>query len=642
MNKTSLLFDLPPTNKLITICLLGNTQLLENALDEIPNTQNDIIMCMSTILAYKHYNLIKILFPKIHDSNIKSWYKLSATFIDMPYIDGEYEIMEYILDSLDSRGFNNIIRSIIFSLSNYNGARWKQYYDTYIKNGHSKTFKIACTKNNTTMIQYLIESNIDFNYDKIFYDAVASGISDVIQLVMNTDVNISDHYLDSFDFVLNTQNTKNIRLLYSMDRYIHLLNYERRLLAACILGDVTEVSELFLDAYKTSDSNYEVLITAIRRGDLPIVKFLIENYNPVSHYNDLICLALDTGHYSIVAYLLPLCQDLDPDTMMTSAYHLGMIDLFINTLNGNVSTKNVCDILKTAIIKGNHPFINLILQSSVKVYDDEEVIKLAVSSYNYDVLHHCIDNASDITNALKYVSFVESPDNILSMTKYLIDCGARINYTKDSNVRLINISGIKGKENEELNRMSYLEKLLVNMPDFSDDHLTDDKYKEELYLNIVKFMIENGAEVENDSNLLFRYVISKSAYQIIDYLLEKTNITINELDIATTVIALKSVHMLQYLANKGINIGDGDILYTSLILEKFDIYLYLLHNYKYSYDEYNFVLRFLLIYSCYTGGEKTIHDLNLIKPVLELGADIQLSEMELAALPVSIQELLRY
>lgn len=276
------------------------------------------------------------------------------------------------------------------------------------------------------------------------------------------------------------------------------------------LADVT--------TYTKFGISYPTLITAVNRNFIELSKFLMKNFPP---HQSIIDYALEffimKRNFSMVKFFIKYGAVINCNTIKIATYCSDNFEIFTYLFeNGGdgVIMKNIDVVFAENIVHGNLQVVKFLVENGANLYAD----------YFLDGL-----NVSIMWNRYE-------------IAKYLLEIGTNLNFEH---------AALHGKNGC---RLHYL-KLLIQYGcccDFSSLLILASFYG---YLDTVKFLVENGADVHMDNDKAFRNAVIRSNLDVAEYLIQfGMDIHMDDEYLLRKSIENGDTHMITFLVDNGANI----------------------------------------------------------------------------------------
>ena len=353
--------------------------------------------------------------------------------------------------------------------------------------------------------------------------------------------------------------------------------YNERLMKAIENNDIKKVSSILekqkADINHISESknfyNFTPLTFASDKGNLEIVKLLVENRASIN---------AEDGSEGNTVIGLPAPGE---------------------------GTFLVCNTALTkAIEKGNLEIVKYLVENGADIKDNDSNTALTVASRNgnLEVVKYLVENGADINDKDNYgdtALMVASWNGNLEVVKYLVENGADIDENSHGKTALM-IASEKDNEDKddlekermmrmkiEMMRASLMNGADINAKNYDDWTAGPFRYGELSYYEIIKYLVENGADINikynNGSTVLMK--ASKSGnYEIVKLLIENgADINDKDNDGNTALMSAFSgnyfsrdrLEIVKYLIKSGADInynlilasGDGNLRAVKFLVE---------------------------------------------------------------------------
>lgn len=635
MDYCKLLSVLGDDHVLKTVVACNNIELIALALDSLDceTIREDLGECLIVAIKLDNCDIVTMLLNKIKKISINDFNDEIAselwTRIVSLYQKKKYTMLECILDNVDDHTIEHII-CIASQYENSDDNIWKQWLDKYINTISHNMISFACRNGHVQFIEH-IKDRVDFIYEYIFLDAVQSQNIDLVKLIIETNANIADYYVQAFNFALEQKSIELLHLLFSITKYNTLLNYYEQVSYTCIISDMETLQSVFEDSSKNYNDNIKILKLICCNDYLEPFKFIISNSTTVYDINELIHSVKVGEMLQILTFIVDIDYQHDNGTinadflLLIGLYHRD-VDKIITAINMGTSTCMRSCILEFALEPSSDSerqtyskIIDILLDTEIDIHkDNDSIISTAIRELNYRVLNWCVSIGCDFESKLIDIDCKKSPEDILQMVKFLIDHGANINYI-----------------HEDLQPSTFIESLLYSMPIISENNKPD----EIKYLNIIKYAIDSGVDISVNDYIIACYAVINNSQDIVEYLLQFVPDFHREIEIVNTAICYNRLSMVQYLVNKYDRI-DLSYLTYAVCLRNFKIFNFLLSRVKDTNMDFDNVLHHAIFASCNDYFVEKMLKYKVIEQLLDCGAYIELPYKEFEVLPSEIKKIL--
>lgn len=400
---------------------------------------------------------------------------------------------------------NTIIEIIIDSLY-FKTLFHQDNYELYIKNEYNyikdnisdeflDIFNITLGKE-YELIEKLYLNNYLFNKDELlrlsnilkFIDA--NKLIDILIIMKNNDQKITNKYLKhDYDQIILQDN------LHLTFIYYELLDPLKWLLLNDPINNIIIVNEM--------------LDLSIKYDKLISFKYLIEIYECNNKENSI--LAIKNNSYKILEYLLKNDKTLNINELLLNISIQNNIEIIkLLIINGADINFNDDYILKKASLNGSFEIVELLIENGANIHAENEKALILASRYRRTkILKLLIDNGSNIHIDNDYPLRYASKDGYIEIVEILIINGANIHSEDDQ--------ALKWAANN--NRLDVV-KLLINYGSNINDGSFLIVPSMKGYFEIVKILIENGANIHYNNDTALKIASLYGHLKIVKLLIE--------------------------------------------------------------------------------------------------------------------------
>ncbi|ORX49634.1 ankyrin [Piromyces finnis] len=383
-------------------------------------------------------------------------------------------------------------------------------------NKNIEIFKILVKKNSIEMIKCLVEHHLNVNakdsqgFTPLIYAIMEENEMIIKYLITNgsnlTSINHINIESELFKSILKMDKSENLQSFHLLNIIYHNSikgnqndnNYDPIICFSIIHGKESLVQYLIdqgADVNSYSRSYKCPLILAIQTAKENIVKCLIRNGAKLNNYkeNPPLVEAIKTNNENIIKYLIECGID-------------------INERSHNVGSDTS---LTVAIKNNNENLVKYLIEYGVEMNTEinqgESALIYAVRNQNMNIIQYLVESGADVNYKLCFnspllESIVSSNENII---KYLIDVGADVNVTNKDGESPLDLA-IKNNMEGIINYLIY-HKAKIDPNALIEASRTNN-------LNIVKYLIDNGADIKT-SNTPLNLAIQNRNEAMVKYLI---------------------------------------------------------------------------------------------------------------------------
>ena len=345
-------------------------------------------------------------------------------------------------------------------------------------------------------------------------------------------------------------NEEDMDRLINIGMNIHDLS-ELALINVCKEGSINKIKYLVKKGANIHIENEKPLIISCREGNLDIVKYLVEQGADIHvDNNNPLRVACINGHLDIVKYIVEE-QGVD---INTDEYLFNMACIY-----GNL------DIVKYLVKKGLWVFINndtllklyknkyfdiLKYLIEIKKCDCNEIIYKSCGDGNLDMVKYLVEEQGlDIHIENERILYVACCNGHLDIVKYLVEKGAKI-YKKRKPI-LCDVC--KSNNLEVLKYLVEERKYSIHM---ENDLPLRNACKYGYYnLNMVKYLVEQGADIHVNNEEPLNNACYKNDLDIVKYLVENgADIHVNNEEALHNACRYTHLDIMKYLIEQGADI----------------------------------------------------------------------------------------
>ncbi|XP_028417225.1 uncharacterized protein LOC114541509 [Dendronephthya gigantea] len=432
--------------------------------------------------------------------------------------------------------------------------------------------KGADVKGKQDIVKYLVENGADVNSTDIdersvLHSAVTESKLDVVKYLVEhgADVNGKDTDGDTvLHFAVSEGKPDIVKYLVENGADVNSTDFDER---SVLHSAVTESAAVNAINRKNTNGS-TVLHSAVAKGKLEIVKYLVENGADVNRPDidglTVLHTAVSKGTLGIVKYLVEKgaavnainSKNADGSTVLHSAVAKGKPEI-VKYLVENGADVNSTD------IDGKTVLHNAVTGSKLDMNTyGRTVLHYAVTESTIDIVKYLVENGADVigkTTNGRTVLHSAVTKGTLKVVKYLVENGADINGKNSDKWTVLHSAVNKGT----LDMVKYLVQNGADVNGKNTDgwtvlHTAVTKGS----LDITKHLVKNGADVNSkytDGWTVLHAAVDTGALEIIKYLVEqgaditpKGNISAHTLgtDIIRMAVANNSVALVDLIRQK--------------------------------------------------------------------------------------------